>query len=101
MLPLGKRKIFASVTVFEGEVRVHVRKYAPHRITGELCPKKKGIALTSDEWIKLKEYIQSLDAEVARLQGTLSSPSTDTSIRYQPIPSYTDDVLNAINNVGL
>ena len=76
MFALGDRNIYLSVTYFEGEPRVHIRKHARNKVTGNFEPQKKGIALKAGEWAKLKEFIQNVDSEVARLQKTQPPPYT-------------------------
>ena len=65
MFALGDRNIYLSVTYFQGEPHVHIRKHARNKVTGNLEPQKKGIALEVGEWAILKEYVQNIDLEVA------------------------------------
>ena len=76
MFALGDRNIYLSVTYFEDEPRVHIRKHARKKVTGNLDPQKKEIALKVGQWAKLKEFIQNVDSEVARLQQPQPPPYT-------------------------
>ena len=73
MWSLGSRDINVTVSIFEGQIKVHVRKYRKNDM-GVLCPTTKGVALDIQEWEQLKFLFSQIDATVANLQPTLQMP---------------------------
>lgn len=64
MFPLGKNK-FATVGEFRNSKFVNIREY--YEKDGELKPGKKGIALSMDQWGKLKDQLDSIDNAIEKL----------------------------------
>ena len=46
-----------TINEFEGKLLVHIRHFYEDRTTGEEKPGKNGIALSVDQWNKLKEQV--------------------------------------------
>ena len=80
MYALGDRNVYLSVTYWNGQPRVHIRKH-DKKNTGDLLPQKKGICLSALEWSKMKEFIHNVDAEVARLQAQPPMGSSEGNMR--------------------
>lgn len=68
MYTLGHRGICASVTLYEGLPKIHIRKHFKNE-QGKLVPTKHGITLNADEWANLKSFKDIIDAELHRVQG--------------------------------
>jgi hypothetical protein len=56
-----------SIRTFRGKVIIDIREYYEDKTTGETKPGKKGIALSVDQWEKLKDSIGIIDE---RIQNT-------------------------------
>ena len=68
MFGLGDRNIYLNDTFFEGDPQIQIKKHPGNGVTEKIYSQKKGVALKVGEWAKLKDYIQNIDLEVARLQ---------------------------------
>jgi hypothetical protein len=55
----SNRKV--KLNTFKGKQLIDIREYYEDKETGELKPGRKGIALTVDQWDKLKKYIDAID----------------------------------------
>ncbi|XP_003746678.1 activated RNA polymerase II transcriptional coactivator p15 [Galendromus occidentalis] len=53
-----------SVKEFKGRVLVNIREFYEDKNSGELRPGKKGIALSADQWNRLKEHMNDIDAAI-------------------------------------
>ena len=108
MFQLLLSKKYVNVSEWQGTTRIHIQTYfssngdAPG--SGELIPTKKGIALTTDEWNALKNYIDIVDVEIACCEDQqilgkgmnhapyVPPPNTPLSLipeEYQTKPSFT------------
>lgn len=71
MQPLGTDK-YVNVTVWEGQVLIHLRRYAEttgkHGSTPKKVPTKVGIALSPQEWGALLAVADEVDREVRSIQ---------------------------------
>ena len=65
---LGSRSIYASITIYNGVPKVHVR-YHKEFVDGTSRPAKNGIALNFDEWEAFKSHVDSIDLELRRVQS--------------------------------
>ena len=79
---------YVNVSEWQGTTRIHIWTYfslhgdAPG--SGELIPTKKGIALTIDEWNAVKNYIDIVDAEIARCEDQRILGKTMNYAPYAP-----------------
>ena len=62
----GNRQNFATVSLFNNEIYIHVRKYFKND-TGNLYPTKKGVALTVPEFRQLESVVQEINCEIRQL----------------------------------
>ena len=67
-IPVGRRNIFLTHSVYKGFPRIHLRLYQNDKFTGKLYPSAKGLALGIDEFYDLKsavfemeKYLQPVD----------------------------------------
>jgi len=65
MLELGRMR-YASVSEFKGKKMVNIREYYTDD-GGDLKPGRKGIALSEDQWKKLKGFIDQIDTALEEL----------------------------------
>ncbi|KAH3741649.1 activated RNA polymerase II transcriptional coactivator p15-like [Dreissena polymorpha] len=56
---------FATVSEFRGKVMVGIREF--YNADGEMRPGKKGISLPMDQWKRLKDQIEDIDAAVKQM----------------------------------
>lgn len=81
LFPLGDRDYFATVNRFNGELKIHIRKYfEPKPIPGEappLLPTKYGVALNPKEFIELQTILPYLNDIVEQNQVDLKEPQVD------------------------
>ena len=61
MYEIGSMK-FVNLNQFKGKIYVNIREY--YEANGKLNPGKKGIALSIDQWQKLKSHIASIDRDI-------------------------------------
>ena len=72
MYHIGNDK-FVSVSVWNGELKVHIRQYYniandPNtKWAGKMIPTKKGIALNKYEWENLKTCIDTVSQEMSNI----------------------------------
>lgn len=64
MIELGKMR-YATVSEFRGRKMVNIREY--YEADGELRPGRKGIALSEDQWKKLKSSVDKIDEALEEL----------------------------------
>lgn len=64
MIELGKMR-YATVGEFRGRKMVNIREF--YEADGELRPGKKGIALSEDQWKKLKSSVDKIDEALEEL----------------------------------
>lgn len=74
---LGRRNIRAYVQPYNGELRIHIRRFEGSR------PTKSGIALLIGEWSDLKASINQLDYEITRQQVRTGGAFTRTPYQRQ------------------
>ena len=53
---------FVNVSEFRGKKLVNIREY--YEKDGKMLPGRKGISLTTDQWSKLKKYMDKIDDEL-------------------------------------
>ena len=71
MWHLGERRsgsIWVSVGKFKDQVKINIRHHFQHS-PGAWQATKKGVALTLEEWDKLKEEFDNIDVEVRRVRN--------------------------------
>ena len=68
MWKLGSRSTYASITIYNGVPKVHLRNHIVLS-DGTMRPTKKGIALNFDEWEAFKLCLSSIDSELRRVQS--------------------------------
>ena len=68
MWKLGSRSTYASITVYEGVPKVHIRNHILLS-DGTMKPTKKGVALNFDEWEAFKSVIESIDLAFRKVQS--------------------------------
>ena len=66
LFPIGTRSYQATVSMFERQPKIHIRKYIENQ-EQEKCPTRYGIALNVDEWSELTDIIAELDEMVQAL----------------------------------
>lgn len=77
MMKLGRRNIRTYVQPYNGELRIHIRRFNGDR------PTMKGVALLLDEWSALKTAITQLDHEITSQQIQVSGALTRTPYQRQ------------------
>ncbi|XP_063956127.1 activated RNA polymerase II transcriptional coactivator p15-like [Lytechinus pictus] len=60
------RQRFVNVREFRGKVLIDIREYYEPEV-GDLRPGKKGISLTVDQWRKLVNQIDEIDARIEEM----------------------------------
>lgn len=70
MMKLGRRNIRTYVQPYNGELRIHIRRFNGDK------PTTKGVALLLDEWSALKTAINQLDNEITSQQIQVSGAFT-------------------------
>ena len=68
MWKLGSRSTYASITIYNGIPKVHLRQHIALS-DGTMRPTKKGIALNFDEWEAFKSCLSNIDSELRRVQS--------------------------------
>jgi hypothetical protein len=68
---LGTRGYYATVSEFEGELKVHIRKYVENDELGKV-PTKYGIALDVDEWAQLNKTMDTLNGNLQVMSDSLT-----------------------------
>ncbi|KXJ06558.1 hypothetical protein AC249_AIPGENE5745 [Exaiptasia diaphana] len=70
LFPVGDREVFASVSQFNGDLKIHIRKYFRQDVadgeTALLIPTKCGVALNVEEFAQLQSLIPRLQDIVER-----------------------------------
>ncbi|XP_078694525.1 activated RNA polymerase II transcriptional coactivator p15-like isoform X1 [Branchiostoma floridae x Branchiostoma belcheri] len=66
MIQLSNKR-YVSVREFKGKCLIDIREY--YDAGGELKPGKKGIALSKDQWQKLKAAMEDIDEKVQAIEG--------------------------------
>lgn len=74
MWSLGDRNLHVKVNLYAGEPKIHIRKYF-QRDNGVWVPTRKGITLTVDEWIRMKEVFENVDSDILRTQTETLLPN--------------------------
>ena len=84
MWKLGSRSTYASITIYNGIPKVHLRQHITLS-DGTMRPTKKGIALNFDEWEAFKSCLSNIDSEVRRVQSqqVVTEPVLDLNMFYQ------------------
>lgn len=59
-------KRYVCVRTFKGKIMVDIREYWEDS-DGELKPGKKGIALSMDQWEKLKGFVTDIDKKIREI----------------------------------
>ncbi|KAG5841160.1 SUB1 regulator of transcription b [Anguilla rostrata] len=65
MFQIGKMR-YVTVRDFKGKVLIDIREYWTDQ-AGEMKPGKKGISLSAEQWMQLKEQMSDIDDAVKRL----------------------------------
>ncbi|XP_013378596.1 activated RNA polymerase II transcriptional coactivator p15 [Lingula anatina] len=65
MFQLSKMR-YVTVSEFRGKCFVNIREY--YESDGEMKPGKKGIALNAEQWTRLKEQMEEIDAKLKSMQ---------------------------------
>ena len=60
-IPVGRRNIFLTHSVYKGFPKIHLRLYQNDKFTGKLYPSTKGIALGQDEFYALKSAVFEME----------------------------------------
>ncbi|NXL93252.1 TCP4 polymerase, partial [Alectura lathami] len=61
---IGKMR-YVRVSCFKGKVLVDIREFYVDK-EGDMKPGRKGIALSAEQWIQLKEIVPEIDAAVKK-----------------------------------
>jgi hypothetical protein len=69
---------YATVSEFEGELKVHIRKYVENVELGKV-PTKYGIALNVDEWAQLNKTMDTLNVNLRVMSDSLTRRKKWTS----------------------
>lgn len=80
MWSLGDRNLHVKVNLYAGEPKIHIRKYFQNN-NGVWVPTRKGITLTVDEWVRMKEVFDNVDSDILRIQTNPPVPN------YMPTPT--------------
>ncbi|XP_061456936.1 activated RNA polymerase II transcriptional coactivator p15-like [Rhineura floridana] len=64
MFQIGKLR-YVHVSLFKGKVLVDLREFFIDK-AGDMKPGRKGISLSAEQWINLKEIIPEIDAAVKK-----------------------------------
>ena len=82
---------YVTVSEWQGTTRVHIQTYfssngnAPGG--GELIPTKKEIAFNIDEWNALKNYVDLVDAGIAKCEDEHILGKANSNVPYAPLPN--------------
>lgn len=85
LLKLGTRGYYATVNEFQGQIRVHIRKYNDGLEKGKV-PTVYGVALSVDEFEELKNVLGDLSEMVSTIPA-ICSMTTLPGDEMKPIPS--------------
>ncbi|XP_054835621.1 activated RNA polymerase II transcriptional coactivator p15-like [Eublepharis macularius] len=64
MFQIGKLR-YVRVSLFKGKVLVDLREFYISK-AGDMKPGRKGISLSAEQWVNLKEIISEIDAAVKK-----------------------------------
>ena len=84
---------YVSVTCWNKQMRVDIRNYdqsTDFEGATKLIPTKKGVSLTTDQWIKLKESLPAIEAAVNSGEERLISLGNTTFMEVNPQSAYID-----------
>ena len=71
MWKLGSRPIFATISTYKGETKVHLRHFRLSE-QGLWIPLKSGVALNANEWENFKSIINTIDTEYRKINSEYS-----------------------------
>ena len=64
---LGSRSIYASISIYDGVPKVHLRQFIALK-DGTMRATKKGVALNYDEWEAFKSILNDIDLDFRQVQ---------------------------------
>ena len=60
--------VIVAVKAYKGKPLIDIREFYNDKSTGELKPGKKGISLTSEQYIQLKSSLSEIDDALAEIE---------------------------------
>ena len=95
---LGSRSIYASISIFNGVPKVHLRQFIPLE-DGTMRATKKGVAFNSDEWDTFISILNDIDLDFRQIQTQQieTEPVLDLNMFHQGRPDHTYSAMPSSN----